>query len=65
VGEIDAGSLEEAAVLDQAGDTAAAFGPGPFVAEKRMAVDFRQARDDGVLQAEEKRFTPRRPWIAD
>jgi hypothetical protein len=46
MGEVDAAALEEAALLDQAGEAAAALGARPSVGEEGLAVEGGQGIDD-------------------
>jgi hypothetical protein len=54
VGKVDAGALEDAALLDQTGSAATAFRPFPGIPPKPRAVDRGQPFDDPILQPEEK-----------
>jgi hypothetical protein len=51
MGEVDAAALEEAALLDQAGEAAAALGAVPAVGEKGLAA--LEFTDDAILQSGE------------
>jgi len=54
VREVHARALEYGPVLDHLRDSAAAFGPRPFVTPEGAPIDPAQARDDRLLQSGQK-----------